>query len=69
MGALTAGEWRVEGAKLDAVLAGNDVSAEGEAFDGQLRLKATGSLAGPRPFDATLSLDALDLALGKVRAG
>lgn len=61
-GALTAGEWRVEGAKLDAVLSGNDVSAEGEAFDGRLRLKATGSLAGPRPFDATLSLDALDLA-------
>jgi autotransporter translocation and assembly factor TamB len=62
LGELTVGAWRLEGAKFDAVLSGNDVSAEGEAFDGRLRLRATGSLAGPRPFDATLSLDALDLA-------
>ena len=53
---------RVPSARLDAVLSGDAVTAEGSAFDGHLRLKGTGSVAGARPFDATLTLDRLDLS-------
>lgn len=56
------GAYRVEDARIDASLAGNDLAVEGTAFDGRLRVKATGSLAGARPFDATATLDALDLS-------
>lgn len=55
-------ELRLPAARLEAVLAGSAWTADGEAFDGRLRLRATGSLAGERPFDATATLDALDLA-------
>lgn len=54
--------WRLPSARLDAVLSGSEVRAEGRAFDGRLYLAATGSLAGARPFEATATLDALDLA-------
>lgn len=59
---LSWGAYRVDGARLDAVLAGSALTAEAEAFGGQLRLKATGSLDGPRPFDVSATLAAFDLA-------
>ena len=59
---LSWGGYRVEDARLDAVLARDDLAVEGTAFEGRLRVKATGSLAGARPFDATATLDALDLS-------
>ena len=59
---LSWGAYRVEDARLDGVLAGSALTAEAEAFGGQLRMKATGSLAGPMPFDASATLDAFDLA-------
>ncbi|HYN43493.1 MAG TPA: translocation/assembly module TamB domain-containing protein, partial [Thermoanaerobaculia bacterium] len=59
---LSWGAYRVEDANVDALLAGNDLTAEGSAFGGRVRLKATGSVAGARPFDATATLDALDLS-------
>jgi autotransporter translocation and assembly factor TamB len=59
---LSWGSYRVEETKLDAVLAKDDLAVEGTALDGRFRLKATGSLAGARPFEATATLDALDLS-------
>lgn len=59
---LSWGAYRLEDASVEGRLAGNAVTAEGSAFAGRLRLKATGSLAGARPFDATATLDALDLS-------
>ena len=56
------GAYRVEDASVDAVLSGSSLAAEGTAFGGRLRLKATGSIAGARPFDATATVDALDLS-------
>jgi translocation and assembly module TamB len=59
---LSWGAYRVADAKVEAVLEGDDLTAEGTAFDGRFRVKATGSIAGARPFDATATLDALDLS-------
>jgi autotransporter translocation and assembly factor TamB len=59
---LSWGDYRVEDARLDGVLAGSALTAEAEAFGGQLRMKATGSLAGPKPFDVSATLAAFDLA-------
>ena len=54
--------YRVEDARLGAVVDRDALSLDGEALGGRLRLKATGSLAGARPFDVTATLDAVDLA-------
>ena len=59
---LSWGAYRVEDARLDAVLAGEALTVDGDALGGRLRVKATGSIAGARPFDATATLDALDLS-------
>ena len=59
---LSRGAFSLPSARLDAVLAGSAVTAEGSAFDGRLRVKGTGSIAGARPFDATATLDGLDLS-------
>ncbi len=59
---LSWGAYRVEGVRIDGVLEGSALTAEAEAFGGQLRLKATGSLDGPRPFDVAATLAAFDLA-------
>ena len=59
---LSRGAWALPAARLDAVLSGSAVTAEGAAFDGRLKLKASGSLAGARPFEAAAALDALDLS-------
>lgn len=59
---LSRGAFGLPAARLEAVLSGGEVTAEGDAFDGRLKLKGTGSLAGARPFDATVTLDALDLS-------
>ncbi len=56
------GDHRLEEAHLDVNLEGDELSAEGEALGGRLRVKGTGSLAGARPFDATAALAALDVA-------
>lgn len=58
---LSWGTYRVEDANVASVLSGDSLTAEGNVFGGRLRLKATGSLAGARPFEATATLDALDL--------
>jgi autotransporter translocation and assembly factor TamB len=58
---LSWGAYRVEDARLDAVLAGSALTADAEAFGGQLRLKATGSLDGPMQFDASAKLAGFDL--------
>lgn len=58
---LSWGAYRIEDVQADARLEGAELSAEGRASGGRLRLKATGSLEGARPFDATATLDALDL--------
>ena len=59
---LSWGPYRVADANADADLAGDSLTAEGNAFGGRLRLKATGSVAGARPFDVLATLDALDLS-------
>ncbi|MBK9966424.1 MAG: translocation/assembly module TamB domain-containing protein [Holophagales bacterium] len=59
---LSWGAYRIEDAKVEARLAGTSLSAEALASAGRLRLKATGSLEGARPFDVTATLDALDLS-------
>ncbi len=59
---LSWGAYHVEDARLDAVLAGEALTVDGDALGGRLRLKATGSIAGARPFDATATFDALDLS-------
>lgn len=59
---LSWGSYRVEDARLDGVLVGSTLTAEAEAFGGQLRMKATGSLADQKPFDVSATLADFDLA-------
>ena len=58
---LSWGPYRVEDASAEAVLDGDSLTADAKAFEGRLRLGATGSLAGARPFTVAATLDDLDL--------